>query len=121
MSAFVLFLLSVVFLLIEWSKKGERHEQAMNQLSRLLNQLRLIMKIEDASILSIKYESFNELYSQTCETIPKIPHSKFNHLKARHYQKVELSKFIELHPGKPFVILWILFFYKKTFSSHEPK
>ncbi len=121
LAAFVVFLLSVIFLFIDWSKKGERHEQASNQLSRLLSELRLILKVEDASILSIKGDHFNQLYDQTFETIPKIPNNKFNRLKARHYQKVELSKFIEIHPGKPFFVIWILFFCNKTFTSHEHK
>lgn len=117
-SSFTIFLLSVVFMLIEWTKKSERHEQATNQLSRLLNELRMILKIEDDSLLNSKSELFNELYNQTFETIPKIPDKKFNYLKAKHYQKVELSKFIDNYKGTPFFVIKILFFYNKTFSKN---
>jgi len=117
--SFVIFLLSVIFMLIEWSKKSEQHVQSMNQLSRLLNELRTIQKIEDTSVLNHKTELFDELYNQIFETIPKIPDNKFNSLKASHYKKVELSKFIDKHKGKPFFVIKILFFYSKTFKSNE--
>jgi hypothetical protein len=103
-------------MLVDWAKKSEQHIQSMNQLSRLLNELRTIQKIEDTSVLNHKIELFNELYNQIFETIPKIPDNKFNSLKARHYKKVELSKFIDKHKGKPFFVIKILFFYNKTFK-----
>ena len=113
-STFVIFLLSVIFLLIEWGKKSERHKQAMNQLSRLLNELRSIMEISN-SISNSKLDLFNELYIQTFETTPKIPDKKFNNLKAKHYRKIELSKFIDNHKGKPFFVIRILFLFKSIF------
>lgn len=118
LSSFIMFLLSIVFMLIEWAKKSEKHELAVNQLSRLLNELRFIQKIEDESTLSMKMGMFNELYNQSFETIPKIPNNKFNSLKSKHYQKVELSKFIESHRGKPFFVIKFLFFYDKTFTKN---
>lgn len=118
-SSFLIFLLSVVFMLIEWSKKSEQHLQAVNQLSRLINELRSILKIEDSSALTQKSELFDELYNQINETIPKIPDRKFNNLKAKHYKKVELSKFIDKHKGKPYFVIKILFFFEKTFKSKE--
>lgn len=118
-SSFLIFLLSVVFILIEWSKKCEQHLQAVNNLSRLINELRSILKIEDSSILTHKSELFNELYNQINETITKIPDRKFNKLKAKHYKKVELSKFIDRHKGKPYFVIVILFFFDKTFKSKE--
>lgn len=119
--SFFIFLLSVIFILIEWSKKSEQHIQSLNQLSRLLNKLRTIQKTEDTSEFNHKTELFDELYSQVFETIPKIPDNKFNSLKARHYKKVELSKFIDKHKGKSFFVIKILFFTKKTFKSNEKR
>ncbi|WP_461643350.1 hypothetical protein [Labilibaculum euxinus] len=118
-SSFLIFLLSVIFMLVEWSKRSEQHLQAVNQLSRLLNELRFILNIEDSEAISHKTDLFNELYNQTHETIPKIPDEKFNYLKARHYQKVEISKFIDKHKGKPYFVIKILFFFDKTFKSKE--
>jgi ABC-type multidrug transport system fused ATPase/permease subunit len=117
--SFFIFLLSVIFMLTEWSKKSEQHLQSINQLSRLLNKLRAIQKIDDTSVLSHKSELFEELYNQIFETIPKIADNKFNSLKARHYKKVELSKFIDKHKGKPFFVIKILFFYNETFKPNE--
>ena len=118
-SSFLIFLLSIVFMLVDWSKKSEQHLQAINQLSRLLNELRAILNIEDSSILKHKTELFDELYNQTNETVPKIPDRKFNYLKARHYKKVEISKFIDKHKGKSYFIIRILFFFEKTFKAKE--
>jgi len=118
-TSFLIFLLSVVFMLVEWSKKSEQHLQAINQLSRLLNELRSLLKIENSALLSNKSELFDELYNQVNETIPKIPDKKFNYLKARHYNKVEISKFIDKHKGKPYFVIRILFFFEKTFKSKE--
>jgi len=120
-SSFTIFLLSIIFMLVEWAKKSEKHEQAINQLSRLLNELRLIQKIEDEEALSLKIDLFNELYNQSFETIPKIPNNKFNSLKAKHYQKVELSKFIDNHQGKPFFVIKFLFFYAKKNTKNGNK
>lgn len=117
--SFLIFLLSIVFMLVDWSKKGEQHLQAINQLSRILNELRSILRINDSSILKYKSELFDELYNQMNETIPKIPDRKFNYLKARHYKKVEISKFIDKHKGKPYFVIRILFFFDKTFKSKE--
>lgn len=118
-TSFLIFLLSVVFMLVEWSKKSEQHLQAINQLSRLLNELRSLLKIENSALLSNKSELFDELYNQVNETIPKISDRKFNYLKARHYNKVEISKFIDKHKGKPYFVIRILFFFEKTFKSKE--
>ncbi len=89
----------------------------MNQLSRLLNELRKLNSLEIAELSSSKVDLFNELYNQTFETTPKIPDNLFNSLKAKHYQKVELSKFIDNHKGKPFFVIKLLFFYNKTFNK----
>jgi hypothetical protein len=120
-SSFTIFLLSIIFMLVEWAKRSEKHELAINQLSRLLNELRLIQKIENEDALSLKLDLFNELYNQCFETIPKIPNNKFNSLKTKHYQKIELSKFIDENQGKPFFVIKILFFYNKTFTKNESK
>ncbi len=111
--------MSIIFLLVEWSKKSEQHLQAVNQLSRLLNELRSILKLKDSTVLANKVELFDELYNQTNETIPKIPDNKFNYLKARHYKKVELSKFIDKQKGKPYFVIKVLFFFDQVFKSRK--
>ena len=108
----VTFTLSIVFLLVDWNKKAEEHKQAINQLSELLNELRIILKIEEPSVFKTKGEMFCLLYDLACESIPKIPNNKFNPLKAKHYFKVELSKFIDKNKGLPYSILRIKFFLK---------
>lgn len=120
-SSFIIFLFSIIFMLVAWAKISEKHKLGMNQLSRLLNELRGIMTIEDDEELSLKVNLFNELYNQTFETIPTIPDNKFNSLKSKHYKKVELSKFIDNHKGKHFLVIRILFLFNKTFTKNEKK
>lgn len=116
---FSIFLLSVIFLLVEWTKKAEQHLQAINQLSRLLNELRAIQSIDDIVIVKHKIELFDELYNKTFDTTPKIPDNKFNSLKAKHYKKIEISKFIDKHKGKSYLVIRILFLFNKSFTSNE--
>ena len=118
-STLLIFLISVVFMKIDWSKKGEKHELAVNQLSRLLNELRSILNIKDEVIFASKSELFNELYNQTFETIPKINNRYFNKLKAKHNKKIELSKFIDLHKGKSYFVIYTLFLKKTYFKKNE--
>jgi len=117
-SSFSIFLLSVIFLLIEWPEKSEKHLNAINQLSRLLNKLRSIKK-EKNLIDESEINLFDELYNQTFETIPKVQDKIFNSLKAKHYQKVELSKFIDKHKGKPFFIIKLIFLWEKILKKDE--
>jgi len=116
-SSLLIFLFSVVFMMIDWSKKAEKHKLAVNQLSRLLNELRLILNIKDEVVFASKSELFNELYNQTSETIPKINDRYFNKLKAKHYRKVELSKFIDKHKGKPYFVIYTLFLKETLFQK----
>ncbi len=119
LASFSVFILSIIFLLVDWSKKSEQHLQAINQLSRLLNKLRLIQNIKEPSVVVNKIELFDELYNQTFETIPKVPDTQFNSLKIKHYNKVEFSKFIDNHKGKPYIVVRILFFFNINFRKNE--
>lgn len=116
-SSFIILLISIVVLVIEWGKKASGHEQAVNQLSRLLTEIRRVSLLSDDELKKEQSEMLNQLYDQTFEPLPKIEDSKFNKLKARHYYKKELSKFIDANKGKPFFVIRTQFFFKKLFSK----
>jgi hypothetical protein len=117
-ASIVTFALSIIFLLVDWNKMAEEHEQSINQLSKLLSMLREIQTIEDPSALEVKSSLFNELYDLIMESLPKIPNNKFNRLKAKHYYKVELSKFIDKNKGIIYPILRCKFFYESLRSKN---
>jgi len=115
--SFALLLLSIIFLIVDWGKKSTSHEQAVNLLSPLLTEIRRVTGIQDETLKSTQYEMLVRLYDQTFETIPKIPHFDFNGLKARHYHRLEFSKFVSNNKGKSFLIIKIMFFFRKNFSK----
>lgn len=118
-ASIVTFALSIVFLIVDWNKKAEEHKQAINQLSELLNELRYLFKIEDPLVFKTKAEMFNSLYNLAFESIPPIPNNKFNPLKAKHYFKVELSKYIDKNKGVPYSIIRIKFFLKNLQKRND--
>lgn len=117
LSSVTIFFLSVIYIFIDWGKKVEKHEEAINQLSRLLNEIRIVKKLVDNEKFKPKVTLLNEMYNQTFEIIHEIPENKFNKLKAKHYHKVELSKYIDLHKGKPYIVIYILFTWENLITK----
>ena len=116
-TSFIILLLSVLFLAIDWLKRSANHEMAVNQLSRLLSEIRRVSAIQEIDVKKAQIEILNRLYDQTFEPLPKVNDSEFNRLKAKHYYKKELSKFIDLNKGRPYFVIRFLFFWQRTFSQ----
>ncbi|MBN2571865.1 MAG: hypothetical protein JXA68_07025 [Ignavibacteriales bacterium] len=114
---FSVFILSVIFLLIEWQKKSDRHLHAKNSLTKLQNEIRTLSSRSDSLRTNAEVERLNEYYCTTFESISVIPERKFNKLKARHYKKLEMSKFIDKNKGKPYFVIKIKFLYKQFFKN----
>src|SRR5690606_13032230 len=98
-------------------KRSANHEMAVNQLSRLLSEIRRVSAIQEIDVKKAQIEILNRLYDQTFEPLPKVKDSEFNRLKAKHYYKKELSKFIDLNKGRPYFVIRFLFFWQRTFSQ----
>lgn len=99
---------------VDWKGKAWKHGYARKKLSNLKLKCRGILsdtKAKDNDIIGICKEC-----NDTQSEIEPIPENKFNSLKAWHLKKVALSKFTSLHAGKPYVLIWILF-YLKTIGS----
>lgn len=109
----LIFAVSLIILLVNWKQKSENHNQAVIQLSELLNYGRIILeKLEDQESI----DSFNEKYNQVTSTMVAIPDKKFNYLKSRHLRKVAFSKYLDKHGEMPFWLVKIKFF-TKTFVN----
>lgn len=115
--SFLIFIISIIIIICDWTKLRDKHLNAINQLSRLKNELKKYELGSNQINTGIQYSSISELYSQTFENTPKISERKFNILKSRHYRKVELSKFIDEHKGKHFIIILILFYCNRYFKK----
>jgi len=100
----IVFLISIVELRVDWKEKSERHGQACKVLSKLKADSRELLKSNSQPDPQLVAEQC-KVCAQSLSTLPNIPDNKFPSLKAYHKAKVELSKFIDLHPTVP---VWIL-------------
>ena len=100
----VVFLISLIELRVDWKEKSERHGQACEILSRLKADCRELLKSNSQPEPQYVADQC-KICAQTLSTLPKIPDEKFPSLKAYHKAKIELSKFIDIHPGVP---VWML-------------
>ena len=103
---------SLLSLSVNWKERSESYLAASNELSGLLNECREILESESKNQNTDLVDAFNRKYIQLNGMLPKIPEKSFNCLKARHYKKVELSKFIGSNKGKPYWLIRINFFIK---------
>lgn len=110
-TSIVIFFISIVVLRVEWKKIAEKHKIAVDQLTELKIQYNLL--IEDTKTATRKkINKFSKKYTDTLEAIVKVPNSKFNRLKKKHYYKIELSKLISINPAVPLFILKLCLFFK---------
>jgi uncharacterized protein YdcH (DUF465 family) len=95
---FIVLLCSIFELKISWRERSSRHAEAANALARL----KLLITRELASDLALTKARFAEIqqaYENVNDLIAKIPEGRFLELKALHRRKVEMSKFLDKHPG----------------------
>ena len=100
-----IFLLSVIVILVNWKEKSDQHANAGSQLSKLLNDCRYILQINEPAEKQKLLSTFNISYKEINDSIIKIPDNKFLSLKSKHLKKVALSKLLDENPQKS---LWKL-------------
>jgi hypothetical protein len=96
--SFLILLGAIGELQLGWREKSGRHSEAANALARLKFLMRREMSSSDA-LESAKYAELQQAYENVNDLIAKIPEGKFLKLKAVHRRKVEMSRFLDLHPG----------------------
>jgi hypothetical protein len=104
-ASITVFTISIVLLQVRWKEKAESHSIAVNKLSKMMQECRTIINIQDGTEKEERAEKFSEKYNEEMNSIVEIPEKKFNSLKMIHYRKVELSKLIEKYPKSH---LWVL-------------
>jgi len=106
----ITFLISLISLRVNWKQRGDRHAQARDTLSRLKLEGRQLLKSESEDKQK-KVSEYLKICHITMSSLPVIPENQFHKLKAAHKRKVEFSKFIDIYPRMPYLILKLLFLF----------
>lgn len=97
----VIFFLSIIDLQVEWRRKAWAHHEAARRLADLKAKHR--HGVRDGNVVHSDFDLTAE-YERTMDAIGAlrvtIKDAQFNKLKARHWQKVELSKRISARPQR---------------------
>lgn len=88
--------LSVVDLVFDRSGHAGRHDSAVRQLAVLKSGYRVEPEPDE---LESHLREMTERYETTMDGIPPVPERLFLPLKARHLEKVEVSRYLSDHPG----------------------
>jgi hypothetical protein len=90
------FSLTLVDLVLDRRGVAGRYGDAVRQLSTLKAEYRTMppaaVSVEECSRLTA-------LYQAAMEALPPLPERLFNRLKAKHLEKVEISRYLSNHPG----------------------
>lgn len=88
--------LTLVELVLDRRGAAQRRSEAVKALAVLKAEYRT--RTEGAAEVE-RAVRLSERYAQVMDTIPAVPESAFNRLKAAHLRKVEVSKVISEYPG----------------------
>jgi len=105
LSCLSVFIISMVMLQVSWRATATKHKIAADNLFKLKQRCREILKVQEESELLLLAERFDAEYIDILNALIKIPDNKFIKLKLIHNRKVELSKLIDQYPTSR---LWIL-------------
>jgi hypothetical protein len=94
--AVVTFSLTLVDLVLDRRGAAGRHDDAVRQLSMLKSEYRTT---PSAATAVAERRRLSERYQAVMDALPPIPERSFLGLKARHLEKVEVSRYLSDHPG----------------------
>jgi hypothetical protein len=107
----LVFFLSVVSLIVDWKGKARQHREAFNTLVPHKSEWSEMIRSFDEYDSRARAEFVRES-SLIIGNLTPIPDARFNSLKARHHQKVMLSKMISRHPGSSVAMLRFLLWWR---------
>lgn len=114
LSSVAILLVSVVALRVDWKRRSEGHARAAEALAKLKSDCRRLLKsTSDPDPREV--EQLCRACTMTFDAVAKIPENKFLGLKSSHKRKVELSRFVDEHPGRSFWLLKLQFWAKSNF------
>lgn len=120
LAGLIVLLLSILELKVAWRERSSRHAEAASSLSRL----KLLIARElgsDLVLTKARYMELHQAYEDVNDLITKIPESKFLELKAIHKRKVEMSHFLDRHPGSSIILLRIKIWLRDNLTNWPRK
>lgn len=119
LSSITIFLLSIVALVVNWKGKATEHRRAFEALIPIKSEGRAILVAEtnDEEVA----QGYSRKASLIMGALTPVPEHQFNLLKARHHQKVMLSKLISNHPGSSVFLLKVCLIYRTNRKAWNPK
>lgn len=103
----LIFFVTLVSLVTNWSRQAWMHEDSARRLSELKGQMRAAT-LEGDRVDEPPGIDLRVLYEETMARITAIPERKFLSMKAKHQRKVAVSKLIDSHRGAPVMYLRLL-------------
>jgi hypothetical protein len=113
---FIVLVCSIAELQFAWREKFARHAEAAGALARL----KLVIGRDLGSEIAIsraRYAEMQQAYENVNDLITRIPERKFLRLKAIHRRKVEMSKFLDDHPGSSITLLRVKIWFRDNLMS----
>jgi len=101
------FIATLSLLILDWRGSAARHGEAANRWSNVLALFRESQHPTDGWREEVR-KTLSAAYWEASRNSVKVPEKRFNHLKARHLRKVEISKLLSKYPGCPRFLLWIV-------------
>lgn len=102
--AILVFILSIVGLRVDWKEKTSRYQHACRTLANIKAKSRELLGTEEDHQVAEGPEFLRTSSFAMSDLIP-IPDAEFVKLKAKHKQKVEISRLLDNYPSIP---IWLL-------------
>jgi hypothetical protein len=104
LSGIAILLVAIADLHFRWPERSARHAEAANSLARY--KLLLSRELSNpAPLTGSRYAELKQVYENVSDLTAKVPERKFLHLKGAHRKKVEMSKYLDEHPGSNIYLL----------------
>jgi hypothetical protein len=102
--AILVFILSIVGLRVDWKQRSARHQRACSTLADIKAKSRELIRAQGDHQARGSSE-FLRASGFAMSELPSIPEMEFVKLKAKHKQKVEISRLLDEYPSAP---IWLL-------------
>jgi hypothetical protein len=117
--AILVFILSIVGLRVDWKERSARHQHACSTLADIKARSRELIRAQGDHQVRESFE-FLRASGFAMSELPSIPEVEFVKLKAKHKQKVEISRLLDEHPSAPIWLLrWKLRFRDALSTVHK--
>lgn len=114
----IVFVFTITQLKFDFKGKAASHHQAAKSLSSVKAELKLL-KNESLETQEAEFPLVQQHYNLVMGSIIPLSDSTFLKLKAKHLQKVRISKHLDNKPSSNIFILKLKFWLKDNFSNDE--